>query len=186
MITQYIESEQYTEFVHSVKGIRIFFNDTYFCVIFIGRKRKPFCTKKFDSEWEMILFLDSSINEQYQINESKQKEQSFRKEQAIENRKKVVVGDIFFTSWGYDQTNVEFFQVVDKPSPAKVLVRQIARKQRDIGNMSANVTPVKDSFVSENKNCLINRFGNINNIDDYGHCGRKTMVTEEHYCSWYG
>ena len=25
---------------------------------------------------------------------------------------KVAVGDVFYTSWGYDQTNVEFFKVV--------------------------------------------------------------------------
>ena len=33
------------------------------------------------------------------------------------------VGDIFYTSWGYDQTNIEFFQVV-KVSPSSVWVQE--------------------------------------------------------------
>jgi hypothetical protein len=33
-------------------------------------------------------------------------------------------GDVYYTSWGYDQTNVEFFQVV-KRTPGTVTVRRI-------------------------------------------------------------
>lgn len=35
------------------------------------------------------------------------------------------VGAIFYTSWGYDQTNVEFFEVV-RETAASVWVREIA------------------------------------------------------------
>lgn len=40
-------------------------------------------------------------------------------------RGKVQIGDIFRTSWGYDQTNVEFFEVVDVKG-AYCTVREIA------------------------------------------------------------
>lgn len=39
-------------------------------------------------------------------------------------------GDIYHTSWGYDQTNVEYFQVV-KRNPRSVVLRSIAAEVRD-------------------------------------------------------
>lgn len=38
------------------------------------------------------------------------------------------VGDIFYTSWGYDQTNVEFFKVV-RVSAASVWVQETGQKR---------------------------------------------------------
>jgi hypothetical protein len=45
------------------------------------------------------------------------------------------VGDIFYTSWGYDQTNVEFFKVV-RVSPSSVWVQETGQKREysDYGN----------------------------------------------------
>lgn len=40
----------------------------------------------------------------------------------------VKVGDIFYTSWGYDQTNVEFFQVV-RVSKASVWVQETGQER---------------------------------------------------------
>jgi len=34
-------------------------------------------------------------------------------------------GDIFYTSWGYDQTNVDFYQIVSLSGKTGVKVRQI-------------------------------------------------------------
>ncbi len=37
----------------------------------------------------------------------------------------VKIGDLFYTSWGYEQTNVDFFQVVAVKGKTSVLVRQV-------------------------------------------------------------
>ena len=42
----------------------------------------------------------------------------------------VSVGDIFSTSWGYDQTNVEFFEVV-RVTKASAVLRRIGSEVRD-------------------------------------------------------
>lgn len=39
-------------------------------------------------------------------------------------------GKVFYTSWGYDQTNVEFFEVV-RETPSSVVLRRIASEVRD-------------------------------------------------------
>ena len=44
---------------------------------------------------------------------------------AVTNKYGVKVGDIFETSWGYDQTNVNFFQVVKLVGKTSVRVREV-------------------------------------------------------------
>ena len=53
------------------------------------------------------------------------------------------VGQIWNTSWGYDQTNVEFFQVV-RESDKSIWLRRITSTIRD-----GRVYPVKDSFCTD-------------------------------------
>ena len=60
----------------------------------------------------------------------------------------VKVGDIFYNSWGYDQTNVDWYQVVDITKTGKsVKIRPIAGKVKETGFMSGETTPVKNKFT---------------------------------------
>lgn len=52
------------------------------------------------------------------------------------------VGDILRCSWGYDQTNVDWYEVI-KVTPGGVRIRAIATKHTD----SDRVMPVKGSFL---------------------------------------
>ena len=58
------------------------------------------------------------------------------------------VGDILFNSWGYDQTNVDFYQVVSVEGKT-VVVRAIAKMAHDTGDMCGKCSAVKDSFIGE-------------------------------------
>lgn len=59
------------------------------------------------------------------------------------NKYGVKVGDLFHSSWGYDQTNVEFYQVIALVGETSVRVREVHPKmidEQDISGMSANRT----------------------------------------------
>jgi hypothetical protein len=59
------------------------------------------------------------------------------------------IGDIFHMSWGYDQTNNDFFQVT-RLSKSGVFVRQIGSKSAGgEGFMCQNVVAVKDNFLEK-------------------------------------
>ena len=58
----------------------------------------------------------------------------------------VVEGDIFVSSWGYDQTNVDFYQVV-KVGPAMIALREIAKKVSRRAGDTDYVTPVANRFT---------------------------------------
>jgi hypothetical protein len=50
------------------------------------------------------------------------------------------VGDILYTSWGYDQTNVEFYAVT-KVSGRRTWIREIVSDYEATGHMSGNTWP---------------------------------------------
>jgi hypothetical protein len=81
------------------------------------------------------------------------KKKQVTKAQKQEERKlphTLVVGDIMVYSWGYDQTNIDFYQVISV-TPKTVKVQKIYGQAVDgsEGFMCCNVVPVKSKFISK-------------------------------------
>ena len=55
------------------------------------------------------------------------------------------IGDILESMWGYDQTNVDFYQVV-KTTAATVTLRKLNTKTVDGDGWTGKVIPIKDDF----------------------------------------
>ena len=100
--------------------------------------------------------------------------------EAQENVKK---GDIFVASWGWEQTNVDAYQVVEKKG-ATVTFREIGLKsiEGSEGFMSDRVVPVKDAFIGEEFKKRIT--GRGINISDYQYAS-PMGDREDFYRSWY-
>jgi nuclear transport factor 2 (NTF2) superfamily protein len=58
------------------------------------------------------------------------------------------VGQILYDSWGYDQTNIDFFQVTEIKGKT-LLVRPISQTRTYTQQDCGNCMPVKDSFTGE-------------------------------------
>jgi hypothetical protein len=67
-----------------------------------------------------------------------------------EPRHNIKIGDIFYNSWGYDQTNIDFYQVV-KTTAKTITLRQIKGISNDYNahQMTGSKMAVKDSFCSD-------------------------------------
>jgi hypothetical protein len=78
----------------------------------------------------------------WQFREKVEASLNFRNEQkaARKTGHTLKVGDILNTSWGYDQTNVDFF-VVTRISAARVWVRRIVKEYEETGFMSGQSWP---------------------------------------------
>jgi hypothetical protein len=60
----------------------------------------------------------------------------------------IKAGDIFYSSWGYDQTNVDYYQVIGvTPSGKSVRIRRIGQEIIEHGRGVDRVAPVVDYFV---------------------------------------
>tara|TARA_R100000808_G_scaffold19434_1_gene42155 strand:- start:1772 stop:2353 length:582 start_codon:yes stop_codon:yes gene_type:complete len=64
------------------------------------------------------------------------------------------IGDIYYASWGYDQTNVNFYQVVEIKGSATVVLRELSQNTVKDSyyshGMACSVVPVKDEFLNDN------------------------------------
>ena len=72
------------------------------------------------------------------------------KRKAAEERKRphdYKAGDILVSSWGYEQTNVDFYEVTEVPSPMMVIMRKIGGHRTDTGYESGTVLPVPGAFI---------------------------------------
>lgn len=71
------------------------------------------------------------------------------KQEKLKADKAIKIGDIFVSTWGYEQTNVNFYQVI-KATAKTVIVREIRRKREDGGAWGQyKAMPKKDDFRSE-------------------------------------
>lgn len=95
------------------------------------------------------------------------------------------VGDILDYSWGYDQTNVDFFQVLAVKDKS-VVIRQIQGHTipgEGCAPMSGYSLPLKDRFVERERPMLKRvRKGNCISMD-YGTAEKWDGVPS--YTSWY-
>lgn len=90
------------------------------------------------------------------------------------------VGDVVNTCWGYEQTNVEFFQVV-AVSGAMVTLRQIAASTTETGFMSGTKVPHPGNFIGE----PIRRRASAGNRVKIDGCSGAPWDGKPQHVSWY-
>lgn len=112
---------------------------------------------------------------------------------SVQSRIEDMVGKIFSTSWGYDQTNVDFYQVIGS-TKASLRVQQIKCEtvEGSAGNMCCHLVPLKDQFVEDRESTIhimrVHKYSNqeiVSIIVDGHRATEYTGGATGQYCSWY-
>ena len=100
----------------------------------------------------------------------------------------VKIGDIFCFSWGYEQTNVDYFQVVALKGTKQVIIREIAYEIAETtGLESYKVRPVKDSFIQNSQFIQDNEIGAVKQVKQLGNGTIYINIESFGWCSlWDG
>lgn len=114
-------------------------------VAFAGKSQKPVMRFRFSSEEARAKRMLSFFDGQQKRLEQKKERAANRKNAA----RGLEIGDVVYTSWGYDQTNTEFFQVTDLIGKRMVELREIASSYEATGYMQGNREAVKDEFIGD-------------------------------------
>lgn len=93
------------------------------------------------------------------------------------------VGDVIYNSWGYDQTNIDFYEIV-KTSAHFVWLQSIARDLKETGFMSGEVTPCPGTCRGEITQHRVHVYGSGNSVHFEHGAGSKWDGIPKH-CSWY-
>jgi len=151
--------------------------------IWRGKATKPYAHFTFKSEAHRERYIEQEKNS-HDVSERYAVERKIERQAAVAQlRAEIVVGTLLVYSWGYEQTNVDFSQVVDRKG-STIKVRAIAQREVEgsEGFMSNRVMPARDHFVGEE--VLTKRI--TNNGIKMGH-GHAHVCTDNstHYQSWY-
>ena len=141
------------------------------------------------------------------IQESEVEKEEPKKEKTKANKFGVQVGDIFSCSWGYDQTNVDFFQVLKLCGEKSVRVRQVQPKmveEKAESGMSATrfyeitreiLPPTGTVFITDQENGDLKRLKSwakdgvsdpIFEVGSGGYiCHKEPLGKVEHFESWW-
>lgn len=110
-----------------------------------GRSNKPAWNYVFRTVENMENYISEFFNSVKKHEDLKNQEKERRKNFVPS----IKTGDILETCWGYDQTNVEYFQVIGIKNKTVVL-REIGQKEvAGTGPYSGTVTALKDHFIGK-------------------------------------
>lgn len=156
----------------------------FYAMGFIGKSKNHAWYYQFATEERMRL----KINEFIEVckNRVTSKKEAKAKQKEMNANVTVSVGDVFVNSWGYDQTNVDYYQVVEVKGKTATL-RPIASSmvEGSEGFMCCDVVPVRNKFVGESFKKRIQGYNGIPSFSfSYGGCS-KVEIGQKHYCSWY-
>lgn len=69
------------------------------------------------------------------------------------------VGDVLEASWGYDQTNIEYFEITRLVGSQMVEFCEIGRETHDTGFMSGKCVPMPGNFIGKPRRARVSEYG---------------------------
>ena len=133
-------------------------------MFFTGKQSKPTWHYRFFNTSDMVKKIKETIDKVVSWEERKAENKKARKAPHT-----LKVGDILYSSWGYDQTNINFYQVTKVISDRTVEIRAIASNRVGGSVGTDEVIAVKDAFLAgsesdKRKQPMIKRVSKDNTI----------------------
>ncbi len=104
-----------------------------------------------------------------------------------DNVKMPAVGDLFYSSWGYEQTNIDFYQVTTVKNK-KVGLTPIAGKAEYTQTMAGETRPVPGKFIGPEKFHLV-RFSTTDQpyfrLNSYSSAWPTTADKSHFFSEWH-
>lgn len=144
-----------------IKRVVYAHHDLKIMIVWEGNRKKPVSNYRYDANsFEKALESEKNWNDR-RVQEIKDYEQQC-KEDCEKILKESKVGDVFVGSWGFEQTNVNFYQIVSIKGK-KFGFREIKSKaDYNSHYMTGKKVPLEDEFLNEEvyeKN--ISKYGNF-------------------------
>ena len=151
---------------------------------FEGRRLKPSFKLRFQSEERRKAYIDSWTDGRQKEVDIKIRQQKER----AEFKTTLTVGSIVSTSWGWEQTNVEFYEITKVKTAKKVCLREIQKKLTNASgysSMADKVLPVPGAYLADDNE--FEKIVSIGNRINISSCQTATPWNgKPQYCSWYG
>ncbi len=148
---------------------------------YVGNAAKPAFNYRFKDAARRAQYVADWLK-QCDESEARKAAQLAERKNKLAGGHDLKVGDVLSGSWGYDQTNVEFWQVTKLIGRRMVEIRELACMSEETGFMSGVAVPVPGEFTSKAPlRRMVNEGGSVK-LFDFGCCLRKYEPIEVAGC----
>lgn len=155
--------------------------DKPYAIGFAGRRQKPDWHYRFLSKKARKIHIRDYLENLEKSAEMKAKWKAERLAQEKAMCEKIQPGQILSTSWGYDQTNVEWFEVI-KVKGHYAWIRELCASVTEEGFMQGTTKALPGQYAGPEMRKKITAYGvHIDNVRGDATISRKL----ERWCSWY-
>ena len=115
---------------------------------------------RFSTDAQRIKYLGEYLDKEKKIVERKETEKQTKRDlnKNFAASDFYKVGDFVYNTWGYEQTNIEFYQVLEVKNKS-LIVREVYQETEENSTyshgMACNVLPKKDDFIKDNKEFML-------------------------------
>jgi hypothetical protein len=142
---------------------------------FSGKRKKPdfnfvFSNSKRAEEYQAEWYARAQANIE--------RKKAYKAEMAekLSQGHALAVGDVLESSWGYDQTNYDYYQVTRLLGRRSVEIRELAQSRANTGWLQGDCVPVKNQFIGEPMIKRVNENNKVK-VRDWGvYAGKKESI----------
>lgn len=102
----------------------------------------------------------------------------YKKERRKQHPVTLQVGDILRSSWGYEQTNNNYYQVISIKGTRTVVLREVSYAYDETGSMCGECTPEPNSFISESFERRVAESGDAVRINECQYAHLEKPIAE--------
>lgn len=167
-------------------------NGAFYAVGFSGKRNKPDFNYRFRSEQQAREHIAQHAARVKQSQETAAERHRARFD--VRAADHFAVGDLLYTSWGYDQTNIDFYKIVRVLDKSVEIVAIGAKSVPDTqGFMSEALTPDATVEIREGYGAKYNGIKRVQggcngeaHVKVMPHSsGHRIKPGEHRHCSWY-
>lgn len=149
-----------------------FKSERFSAVGFSGRRKLPDFNCIFKTKEACQKFVGEWLE---RLRDKAERKAASRAEAAAKRAAghKLAVGDVLATCWGYEQTNVEYYQVTQLIGKCMVEIREIGRMVEQTAWLQGDCVPAKDQFKGEPMRRRVCEDGRSVKIESWGIWARK-------------
>lgn len=115
---------------------------------YTGKAQKPAFYQRWTNHEKRAMAVSRWMESQISA-EQQRAELRAKRAEARNQPHGLQVGDILYTSWGYDQTNVEFFEVVAMHGKCTVELREVAHGSQETSSMQGDCVPIPGRYIAD-------------------------------------
>lgn len=168
--------------------IHLYNNDTsgsLMAIAYVGKSKRRAWHYRFRSLERRADYIAKWLEDRRVANEARAAARAERKAEAKAPHP-LKAGDVITNTWGYDQTNVDFYVVV-KATARFVFLTPILTELTETGGMQGSllpvqpITPISDSEVTQHGVQMYRQGASVN----FKHGGGCLWNGNPAWCSWY-